>query len=785
MVKISACVITKNEAKNIGQWLDCVRQLASEIVVVDTGSTDETVALAEKGGARVEHFTWIDDFSAAKNYALDKCHGDWIIFLDADEYFTAASVARVKACIKEFDKKKNIIGIACRLINIDVDAHNRFKGSVVQIRIFRRLPELRFVQKIHERLQDFSNSGREMRLVKEIEIYHTGYSSKIVEEKLRRNKEILDLEYAEAPDEKARQHLSVYLQDSCFGLGDYEGAIKHAQTVIDSGLKIVGKENSPYVIMVSAMNKLNKPQEEVRAVLAEAKKKYPRSVDFVLLEGFSYWKEKDYLRAEKSLKQAEKMVAQQENSGPSLDEAMSDNSLAFWPNAYRLLGSLAVMRFEKEKAVDYYIKGIKAFPYDTLLLAALLRELIELPVADVIQLLNSLYDKKQDANFLTAVLAAVKGMEKVYLYYAQFADKRDRMTDYLKAGRCDAAAAETAAQLDRLCGLGIWSADIMKLPANCELSLLLPLKYRQKWYEKAGLPLVSIMIPTYNRPELFEETLKSALSQTYENFEVVVCDNSTDERTAEVIEKYLGDERLRYYRNRLAKTKEENFLPFEHLAKGEYLQWCMDDDILLPDKLKKMIMAFKQHPEVTLVTSQRRIIDGDGNTLKEHYQELEIYSEMAVFPGEDVGKTLLDSFINFIGEPSAVLFRRKDLKNHYWRADCRGYKVISDVVMWLELLEKGDCIIFRDPLSCYRRHDGQEGFQPDVILLARLEWSSVCKEYYERKVFIKSKKDYKSALQSFWQEYKNAVIPADFGSKEMHEQYVECMEKLGKIIRGK
>ena len=128
-------------------------------------------------------------------------------------------------------------------------------------------------------------------------------------------------------------------------------------------------------------------------------------------------------------------------------------------------------------------------------------------------------------------------------------------------------------------------------------------------------PLVSIMIPTYNRPAYFRETLESALSQTYPNVEVVVCDNSMDDRTEDLMQAYRADVRVRYVRNREAKTKEENFMPFEHLAQGEYLQWCMDDDILLPDKITLMVDAFLSEPTATLVTSVRGVIDGEGRYL--------------------------------------------------------------------------------------------------------------------------------------------------------------------------
>ena len=69
-MKISACVIVKNEEKNIGQWLNNMRQIADEIIVVDTGSTDNTLNILENANIIPYHFTWCNDFSAAKKL----CH---------------------------------------------------------------------------------------------------------------------------------------------------------------------------------------------------------------------------------------------------------------------------------------------------------------------------------------------------------------------------------------------------------------------------------------------------------------------------------------------------------------------------------------------------------------------------------------------------------------------------------------------------------------------------------------------------------------------------------------
>ena len=99
-----------------------------------------------------------------------------------------------------------------------------------------------------------------------------------------------------------------------------------------------------------------------------------------------------------------------------------------------------------------------------------------------------------------------------------------------------------------------------------------------------------------------------------------------------------------------------------------------------------------------------------------------------------------------------LLFRRRDLTHHYWNAEVRGYKVISDVVMWLELMEKGDLLVFKEPLSYYRRHGAQEGQRGEVLLLSRLEWFSLLTEYYERGVFLHSLADYIEHFREFLAE---------------------------------
>ena len=85
-IRLSLAMIVKNEARCLARCLSSVQSLVQEIIIVDTGSTDDTKHIACRYNAIIHDFAWINDFSAARNFALEKATGDWILVLDADEY---------------------------------------------------------------------------------------------------------------------------------------------------------------------------------------------------------------------------------------------------------------------------------------------------------------------------------------------------------------------------------------------------------------------------------------------------------------------------------------------------------------------------------------------------------------------------------------------------------------------------------------------------------------------------------------------------------------------------
>src|SRR5438309_3283180 len=100
-VRLSLCMIVKNEERFIQDCLESAREAVDEMVVVDTGSTDRTVELAEQAGAQVSHFQWCNDFAAARNASIERAKGAWVLWLDADERLGPGSAAELRRAIRQ------------------------------------------------------------------------------------------------------------------------------------------------------------------------------------------------------------------------------------------------------------------------------------------------------------------------------------------------------------------------------------------------------------------------------------------------------------------------------------------------------------------------------------------------------------------------------------------------------------------------------------------------------------------------------------------------------------
>jgi tetratricopeptide (TPR) repeat protein len=145
---VSLCLIVKNEAANIGRCLRSVAGVVAEAVVLDTGSTDETVALAEASGARVFHAPWERDFSKARNTAIDHARCGWILVLDADEELGAGWSVALAALVST-----DAAGFRVIVENLLPAAEVARVAEARSVRLFRNLPGYRYENAIHEQVR--------------------------------------------------------------------------------------------------------------------------------------------------------------------------------------------------------------------------------------------------------------------------------------------------------------------------------------------------------------------------------------------------------------------------------------------------------------------------------------------------------------------------------------------------------------------------------------------------------------------------------------------------------
>lgn len=146
-IQLSLCMIVKDEAGMLPEFLARARGLWDELVVVDTGSQDDTVAILEAAGAKVLHKPWQNDFALARNYSLEAASGEWILVLDPDEHVSAAFVAQARALVA--DTRAGAASVVMQ--NHREDGHLQ---EARLVRMFRRHPGVRFRHAIHEDLSD-------------------------------------------------------------------------------------------------------------------------------------------------------------------------------------------------------------------------------------------------------------------------------------------------------------------------------------------------------------------------------------------------------------------------------------------------------------------------------------------------------------------------------------------------------------------------------------------------------------------------------------------------------
>ncbi|WP_455717001.1 glycosyltransferase [Anaerosporobacter sp.] len=188
MNEISLCMIVKNEEDVLARCLTSVRDIADEIVIVDTGSMDRTKEVAAEFSAKIYNFTWCDDFSAARNYAFSKATKDFILWLDADDVIEDSERVKLIELKKTLTDKIDVVMLK---YNVGFDKNGKANFSFYRERILRRVKDFKWNDPIHEYIEINGEV-----IMKDIAITHrkahakTGRNLKIYEGYIKEKKEL-------------------------------------------------------------------------------------------------------------------------------------------------------------------------------------------------------------------------------------------------------------------------------------------------------------------------------------------------------------------------------------------------------------------------------------------------------------------------------------------------------------------------------------------------------------------------------------------------------------------
>jgi len=412
-MQISACLIVKNEADNIRLCLDSLKNIVQQIVVVDTGSTDNTIEVAKIYGAEVYQYKWNNDFSAAKNFALAKAKGEWVIFLDADEYISAETAENVPHIIKQYGKLCD--GFISHMSNIDIDNDNKLIDEFFVTRIFRRDPNLCFAGTVHEYLMHKKRKNRWYKIERtELELLHTGYSSGRIRSKCERNLEILHQQLTENPNDV---DLYRYLADAYYGIENYEQAIKYARQDLATGRKEISYASRSYRVLLNALQRQGADFVSQEEVIQDSIKAFPKLPDFYAEYGVLFFNRGEYDKAEESFERAF-----------ALDVVYDDMETSLFRSkvglTYLVLGKLYEYKNEYAKAIEVYQKILATDKYLINAFSPLYQLICEEDPVYCIAFLNSIYDKskKIDLEFLIANIQPLQ-RGKILAYYMQVYNK--------------------------------------------------------------------------------------------------------------------------------------------------------------------------------------------------------------------------------------------------------------------------------------------------------------------------------------------------------------------------
>jgi tetratricopeptide (TPR) repeat protein len=338
---VSLLMIVRNEERNLAECLAPVASLFDEIVIVDTGSVDDTRRIAGRFTPHVFDFPWCDDFSAARNEALRRSNGEWLFWLDADDRLSDGDVAKLRSLLKSLGQQPQAY-----FMNTACSTQYACEGEtlITHPRLFRRHPELRWRGRVHEQLRpEPTQLGYEL-FFSDVLIRHIGYSDcGALQRKLQRDLRLLRMDYAIDPSDhstllhlgmayfnlgranEARQHLrqllatatvkSDYLRQVFCALATMDmrdGKFHEALAILDQGLSLFPRGEYLLYLRADCLYELDRFSEAkatlLRLLTSKGEPQYRGGIPAEIVEKLAPRKLADILRLEGDFASAEMLL---------------------------------------------------------------------------------------------------------------------------------------------------------------------------------------------------------------------------------------------------------------------------------------------------------------------------------------------------------------------------------------------------------------------------------------------------------------------------------------------
>jgi len=357
---LSVCMIVRNEEKHLERCLKSIKDIADEIVVVDTGSEDRTVSIAKKYTNRVYFHPWNDSFSEARNHYLGYARGEWIFQIDADEELVQEDIPALREAIREG-------GIDAIMVQI-VSHFKNGKGQAIHSveRIFRNNGVIHYEGRVHNRLVGIKNAK-----VFPVRLIHHGYDlgREKSREKSQRTLSLLKMDLQDNPHEPLTYH---YLSCCYMGQGMWREALDAALRAIrlaearDDGNPIYLWSHCNAAMSCYRLGEL----ERAKDISLSALKKFPDHIDSHFLLGLVCFDQGEWARliehGSEYLALLEALRARPERFGTLVTNSLGEewNMLVLMGFGYFELG-------RAEKAHEFFEKGIGNAPDPFLALRAI------------------------------------------------------------------------------------------------------------------------------------------------------------------------------------------------------------------------------------------------------------------------------------------------------------------------------------------------------------------------------------------------------------------------------